>query len=136
MRYWMMRLFLTRREEGTLFAHLPPHEERGAYLKRVFGSEIRFTHRKKSYVYESFPSPDQGMHLIGVIGREHTTIIGAPPEERFRRHGVADWETANVFIDPAGEGEGQKIAMQHVTVVGNPLGVFRSLAEQLNAAPG
>ena len=25
---------------------------------------------------------------------------------------MADWETANVFIDPTGEDDGQKVAMQ------------------------
>jgi hypothetical protein len=83
MRYWMMRLFLTRRSDGTLFAHEPIRETRDSYLKRVFGGEIRFSHRKKAYVYKAFGSPD-GIRLAGVIARPAKEMARRSRCSRFR----------------------------------------------------
>lgn len=65
------------------------------------------------------------------MSREHTVPIRKSPLEA--AEDVPDWDTANVFIDPTGETDGQKVAMQFVTVVGNPLAVFRSLTDRVNA---
>jgi hypothetical protein len=127
----MMRLFLTNRHEG-LFEGLPPGETREAYLRRVFGQEIIFKHWKKTFVYTHFEAglPD---YVTGVIGKEHRVTVGDSPSEFYRRKDIPDWQTANLFIDPSGEMDGQKVAMQEVRVVGSSLNVFRSLVDHINS---
>lgn len=130
MKYWMMRLFLTSRHMG-LFSTLPPSESRKQYLSRIFGADINFQHRKKPYVYKAF-NVGATEYLMGVVGKEHTISVGSSPTESFARKAVPDWQTSNVFVDPSGESDGQKVAMQDVRVVGQPLNVFRSLADHIN----
>src|SRR5262249_23224769 len=98
----------------------------------VFGSEVRFRYRQKSYVYEPFGEPESPF-LAGAIGRERSVTVGGPPEEKFALRTIPDWETANFFIDTSGEADGQKAAMQDITIVGQPLGVLRALVDQINA---
>ncbi len=133
MQYWMMRLFLSDRWAGTIFALTgkKPEVSREQYLKKVFSSEIRFVHRTQTYVFTPFP-PASDKILCGVIAREHTVTIAKPPEENYQRLDVSDWDTANVFIDISGESDGQKVAVQDMPSIGRPLPVFRSLADHIN----
>lgn len=125
-----MRLFLTSRHVG-LFSDLPPSETREQYLRRILGTDIAFQHRKRPYVYKAF-NVGVTEYVMGVVGKEHTISVGSSPTESFARKPVADWQTANVFVDPSGDADGQKVAMQDVRVVGQPLNVFRSLADHIN----
>lgn len=75
-KYWMLRLFLTRRDGDNLFALLDPKQTRQEYLRQVFGGEVRFLHWQKPYVYKPFDAPDD-IHSIGVIGREHMGVVRA-----------------------------------------------------------
>jgi hypothetical protein len=129
MRYVMMRLSLARRDEGTIFQGLPPRQSRQVYLQEVFGQEIQFEHYANTYVYEPFRSPEQEK-IAGVIGREHGVVIGRPPEEKFAREEISDWETANVLIDSSDHPDGQKVAMQ--VALGQPPAIFRSLVDHIN----
>lgn len=131
MRYWMMRLFLVSRAEGTIFATLEPKETRQQYIQRAFGSEMRFQYRGEPLVYKPFKSPIDSF-ICAVIGREHPVTVSGPPEEQFAPKTVPDWEHANIFIDSSGGNEGQKIAMQQVGVVGQPLAVMRALVDYIN----
>jgi hypothetical protein len=130
----MMRLFLADRFAGTLWEDEPrdtEHSTREEYLRSVFTNEVRFKHRKQTYVFTPYPSPS-GAILTGVVAREHTITVGRPPEENYQKADVPDWDTANVFIDVSGHDDGQKVAMQDVGSVGAPLSVFRSLADYIN----
>src|SRR5438270_493515 len=129
----MMRLFLSDRLAGTLFATLrtAPPLPRDAYLRNAFSDEIIFVHRKRNYRFTPFKNSSPDI-VSGVIAREHTITIGAPPEEGYKRHDVPDWDTANVFIDVSGDDDGQKVAMQDTPVIGRPLSVFRSLTDYIN----
>lgn len=131
MKYWMMRLFLSRRTAGTLFERIPEQETREAYIRRVFSIDYGFQYRKKPYVFKTFSSHDSE-HLMGVVGRPHTILVSGPPEDAFQEHPIRDWETANVFIDPVSAQDGQKVAMQETLVIGLPLSVFRALADHIN----
>lgn len=131
MRYTMMQLFLTRRvAEGDLLSLLEPAQTRQQYLGQAFLKDVRFEHYKRPYVYKPFPTLAEGQHIVGVVGKEHTITVAGPPEEGFVHKPVADWETANVLIDPS-ETE-QKAAMQ--PTVGSPIHIFRSLVDQINTA--
>lgn len=134
MQYWMMRLFLADRLAGTLFEDESGSKRlnRENYLRKAFASEIRFSHRKRVHVYTPFPDAEDGI-LSGVVAREHTVTIARPPEEKYQKEDVPDWDTANVFIDVSGEADGQKVAMQDVPSVGSPLAIFRSLVDHINA---
>jgi hypothetical protein len=132
--YWMMRLFLADRMAGTLFAGgaRPLRVTRETYLRQVLSSEIRFTHRKRMYVYTPFQNATRHI-LSGVIARERQVTIAKPPEEKYQKESIPDWDTSNVFIDISGEDDGQKVAMQDAPLIGGPLVVFRSLADHINA---
>jgi hypothetical protein len=116
MHYSMLRLFLTRRETD-LLDHIEPVaiSTREEHLRDVFQREIRFSYRRKSYVYKPFfvdTDEDRSREYISaVIGREQKATVGAPPEQGFKPKSIPDWETANVFIDPAGDENGQRVAM-------------------------
>jgi len=58
MRYVMMRLLLASRHEGTLLAGIP-RVTRQAYIRQIFGTEIRSEHYGSSFVFEPFPSPTE-----------------------------------------------------------------------------
>jgi len=131
LRYWMMRLFLANRAEGTIFSTLPQRQSRQEYIQQVFSVEARFQHWQRTYVYKPFPKPDD-VHVVGVLAREHSVVVSGPPEEQFAPQEVADWETANVVIDPSDGDEGQKVAMQHN--VGQPVAILRSFVDHINAA--
>lgn len=127
MRYWMMRLFLTSRNEG-LFALIAAKETREQYLRRVFASEVIFMHRKQKYVYRNYDFEINNL-ITGAIGRSHLVTLG---DADFMRQEYPDWKAANLFIDPTGEDDGQKVAMHQVPVVGTPISVMRSFTDHLN----
>jgi hypothetical protein len=127
MRYTMLQLFLARRDEGTMFSQLEPRQSREQYIQAAFGTEVRFEHWKRPYVYKPFPSHDQA-RVVGVIAKEHTVTVAGPPEEGFAHKDVQDWETANVVIDASSDS--QKVAMQ--PSVGQPLHIFRSFVDHVN----
>lgn len=129
MRYVMMRLFLVRRDEGTLFGNIPVQQSRQAYIQNVFRSEIHFDHYGNSFVFEPFPSPENNK-IIGVIGKQRPITISGPPEEKFAHHDISNWDTANVLIDTSGNDDGQKVAMQ--PVLGHPPAIFKALVERIN----
>ena len=134
MRYSLLRLFLASREEGTIFSQIPPRRSRQQYIREVFGSEIRFQHYQGDYVYRPFESPHADF-LVGLIAREHPIIVGGPPEEKFVHKEMPNWETANVLINAPAEENGQIVAMQ--STIGQPISIFRSLADHINASyPG
>jgi hypothetical protein len=110
MRYVMMRLLLASRHEGTLLAGIP-RVTRQAYIRQIFGTEIRSEHYGSSFVFEPFPSPTEDK-IIGVIGKQDTVTVAGPPEQKFAHHDVSSWGTANILIDAAGGDDGQKVAMQ------------------------
>jgi len=134
--YWMMRLFLSERMAGTFFdtPGRPQRSTREGYPRSVFSNNFIFIHRKRTYVYTPFPS--LGDHLLGgAIVRQHTILIRKAPEAK--SEDVPDWESANVFIDTSGDGDGQKVAIQDVAAVGAPLPVFRSATDYINSSnPG
>lgn len=128
----MLRLFLSRRADGTIFEPLPVAEDRELYLQRVFSQDIAFTHRRKNYVYKSYTQIEPPGVCMGVIGRPNTVKVGGPPEKGFPDVMVPDWETANLFIDPTAHKDGQKVALQDVKAVGLPLSVLKSLVNRIN----
>ena len=104
---------------------------RQEFLRRVFGGEIRFLHRKMNYVYKPYFEIGQRF-AVGVIGREQTITISGPPEEEFAPRTIIDWETSNVFVDTSASADGQVLAMQQVVAIGQPLSVLRSLVDHIN----
>lgn len=141
MEYWMLRLFLTSRESRPLLDMMEQRqpETRQQFLTRAFGTEVKFPHRGRHYVFKFFHHIDHRF-IAGVVARPHTVTISLPPEQGFlwritaiKPTDIADWETANVFVDTSGDSEGQKVGMQRHAIVGSPLAVFRSLADYINS---
>ena len=112
---------------------MAPKTSREQYIREVFGVEMRFQHQGKPYVFTPFPSPEEP-YLTGVVSRESSVVVGGPPEDKYAASIISDWETANVLIDPTGGNDGQKVAMQAVTVIGQPVAIFRSLTDFINQA--
>lgn len=132
MQYHMMRLFLTSREVPPIIEALKRElTSRKQYLINLFGTEKKFLHRGKPYVYTYFHTVENRF-IAGVIGRERSVTVHASPEEKYHPVEVPDWETVNIIIDISGEADGQKVAMQERNNIGSPLHILRSLTDHIN----
>jgi hypothetical protein len=114
----------------------PPSREQ--WLRRVFASEITFTHRRNQFHFV----PDRDLQratpglIVGRIGRKRTSQENEPPESGLRETERTAWHAALVIIDPTQHGDGQKMAIERDTTVSTScLSVFTSLAKTLNAIP-
>src|SRR6185437_2886171 len=112
LRYWMMRLFVLPRvqpefpflQTDASISRRASSGSRQEHLLAAFSREIKVRYRGHFYVYKFFNVYEPGV-IGGVVGREHTITISQPPEQSFQPRDVPDWETANVFIDTAGDAD-------------------------------
>lgn len=105
-------------------------EERSDYLRRVFTRNHNFRHRKNIFTYV-YDETIEGLLVAWISRAREETILGAP-ETRFEPQRVEAWKIARVILDTNDDKRGQRVAIDHNTVVGAPLAIFRSLANWLN----
>lgn len=74
--------------------------------------------------------------IIGVIERQYPINHYDPPEDGGKPTSSDIWQGAVVTIDPEHHNDGQKLAFERGTKVGQPLAVLSSLVGQLNLIDG
>ncbi|MHB8885687.1 MAG: hypothetical protein ACYC5H_11535 [Methylovirgula sp.] len=124
-------LLVGRDENGRSFT-------REEWLRRTFSREIVFQHRKQEYHFvpvaiDGSPAEMRSL-IIGRIGRRRLSIESSPPESGFVELVHPAWTAATVSIDPSHHDDGQKLAFEVNSLVGTPLAIARSLANQINTA--
>jgi hypothetical protein len=107
-------------------------ESRERYLRRVFSRVAEFSYRNRRTVFE--PDREQDGLLLGWFTRPTTESIRDPPEQGYAVKSVENWKLARVAVDPEGDPQGQKAAVDHVCEAGLPLALMRAFAESLNDA--
>jgi hypothetical protein len=102
------------------------------YLAEVFGGSIAFIYRKIPYNYIYITRI--GDILAARIGRPRRELRTSGPEEEYAPFEDAGNIAVNVFIDTAGDPDGQKVAIQFNTSVGSPSSLIETLVRKINEA--
>lgn len=114
--------FEPRASSGTIL-------NREEWLRHILSERIEFVHRKKRFVF--VPLVQDGL-IGGGIGRSRVSLENEPPEAGYEPVEREFWKAATFLLDPRTHADGQKIAMERVPDVGEPLAVVKSLAAHLN----
>lgn len=132
MRYFILRLFLTKRDIPPILeaANYVPEQPRQEYLETVFERNINFIGSgvKFTYVYLG----REGNIIFGKIGRKITEVVNRGPETKFAETKQMIHQASNVLIDISSEETGQKIALQYKNQVGKPLNIAKYLVDHIN----
>jgi hypothetical protein len=110
-------------------AETPP-VGRQDYLLTVFGRRIDLTYRKKPVVYVPVERIDGA--LIGRVGRPAIDHPAGPPESGFAPTEVPIHIAVNLFLDTAGDPDGQKLALQANPRVGSPRHIVEAIVQHIN----
>lgn len=136
MQYHYLRVFALADERYPLLtlASALPRPTRSGYLQTAFNQRIDFVHRKAQLVYIPIgdQARDDGVVMLGRIGRSFQELVNEPPEQGFAETELTTWRASNFLIDTGDHADGQKIAMQARGDVGNPLAVVGSLVTHMN----
>jgi len=73
--------------------------------------------------------------IVGVVERQYPIQHYQPPDEGGEPTSTDVWQGAVVIIDPEHHGDGQKLAFEKGTKVGQPLAVLSSLIGKINDLP-
>lgn len=137
MQFELFRLSLLPHKQPDMFEELGPDGQpltRDEWIRRRFGEEIRFVHRKNFFHYIRDRSLERGGLIVGRIGREVLTAENLPPEGGLQDTERKTWRAAIIIIDPAGHGDGQKIAFEDDSAIARPYSLLSSLVSHLNDA--
>lgn len=129
--YHILRFFLTLREHPPLLSHMKRSRlSRDEYLKKAFSGQIYFEHRGKRHAFKHIKTVDSV--IVAGIGKSVIEDVNLPPERDFEPTQATFWKAANIFLDTAGDIEGQKVAVEYHGQVGKPLAVIASLVSHIN----
>jgi hypothetical protein len=131
-KFEFFRLSLLPREQAELFDP-NPNPSRETYLRQVFGQHLAFQYRGNEYHYVPTEGPTPAI-IFGRIGRSRLTDENLPPDEGMAEARPQRWKASIIAIDPRHHGDGQKVAVQAVRVVGSAGGLLRSLVIAVNEA--
>lgn len=130
MRFAEYRLFLNTKDQHGL---LDTEETRGEYLRRVFGSDVRFEHYGRLYVYK-FQMIADNRFAIGLVGSEVGAIVEGSPDENYAPQEIHYWRTATIIVDSDDSPTGQYLFYSVTGVSGLGISLLRSLADHINEA--
>lgn len=116
---------------------------KAAWLREAFGEQRAFEHRGSSFHWVPYaPARHDTGPIVGVIERQWPIQHYDPPEEGGAPTSTEVWQGAVVIIDPEHHGaghehhdDGQKLAFERGTKVGQPLAVLSSLVGRINELP-
>ena len=134
MRYSLLRLLLVQRDTSPLVlqsGYRYPGHSREEYLKEVFGKTFEFNYRQSRYTYAFIGQ--EGLVLLGRIGRLKSEKIDQGPETGFAETSSPRWHAANFLLNTVNSPDGQKIAFEEIQTVGSPLAVTKGLIENINS---
>jgi hypothetical protein len=135
MQFDLIRLVLVSRAQTSLFELLSAGGEplnREAWLRQVFSAEITFQHRQHEFHFVP-EAGTTGPFIAGRIGRQIRTIENEPPEKGFGETIREPWQASIVIIDPSNHPDGQKLAFENKSQIGNPLSIIKSLVTSINS---
>ena len=134
MRYSLLRFLLVQRDIPPLLlqsGYKHPRHSREEYLKEVFGKTFEFYYRQSRYAYAFIGQ--EGLVLLGRIGRLKSEKIDQGPETGFAETSSPRWHAANFLLNTGNDSDGQKIAFEEIQTVGSPLAVTKGLIENINS---
>lgn len=129
------RLSLLERAQQDVFerqinGRRPTREET---IRAVFSERFEFYHRKTLLIYVPDPAASDEIYKVGRIGRRKTSKDHEPPEKGMHERFVETWQASLVIVDPRDHTDGQKVAAERDTAVGQPYALLSSFIEALNS---
>lgn len=109
---------------------LEPTLTREAWLRSKLGSQFQFRHMGKAFHW--VPQPISDEFLVGVVERQKSQTQRTPPDEGALEIEAEIWKGSMVVIDPVHRPDGQKVAFENDSSVGQPKAVLTSLVAHLN----
>jgi hypothetical protein len=137
MQFEMMRLSLVQRPQRDAFERSMPGGApftREDWLRDVFSREIDFQHQGKTFHYSPQSALVGAPAIVGRIGRQVAIPDNEGPDGHLAPKEHKTWRAAIVLIDPTHHDDGQKGAVEHLSVVGRPVPIFESLAARVSGA--
>ena len=118
---------LIERDEPDL---LEPTLSREEWLRDKLGKPFQFRHMGKEFHWVPQELSDE--FLVGVVERQKSQRQRTPPEQGAKEIEASIWTGSLVVIDPVHRPDGQKVAFQFDSAVGQPKALLTSLVAHLN----
>ncbi|WP_156363586.1 hypothetical protein [Sphingomonas sp. Leaf30] len=125
-------LSLAPRAQPDLFDREPG---KAAWIRRAFSKQRTFEHRGNNFHWVPYGVKATDGAVIGVIERQYPIQHYEAPEDGGKPTSSDIWQGAVVTIDPEHHDDGQKLAFERGTKVGQPLAVLSSLVGAINTLP-
>lgn len=125
-------LSLAPRAQPDLFDREPG---KAAWIRRAFSKQRAFEHRGNNFHWVPYGVKATDGAVIGVIERQYPIQHYEAPEDGGKPTSSDIWQGAVVTIDPEHHDDGQKLAFERGTKVGQPLAVLSSLVGAINTLP-
>lgn len=133
MPYHLFRMsLLARRRPPLLDVMMPPapRTTRQEHLSAAFSGRVDFAHRGIQFAF--VPVTKVGEVIAGRLGRPAKEFRTSGPDTAFEPIEEAGHIATNIFIDTAGDPDGQKIAVQINPKVGAPGALMDALIQRVN----
>ncbi len=93
-----------------------------------------FEHYNNTFHYVPDSSAVGLSVLLGRLGRPFESDENLAPDQQLQATVHYGWKAAVVVVDPTAHDDGQKVMMNHDTLVGNPLPLLSALVGQINSS--
>lgn len=110
--------------------------DKAAWIRKAFGDPRPFEHRGTQFHWVPYGVTRTDGPVVGVIERLYPLQHYEAPEEGGQPTSTDVWQGAVIIIDPEHHPDGQKLAFEKGTKVGQPLAVLSSLVGTLNELDG
>ena len=127
----LFRLSLRKREQVDIFEQLSGEIGREEWLRTLFSRQVTFRHYSVDYTFQPTDPSEAHPIIIGRIGRQVVGVENQPPEKDFLEYEHEAWKAAVLVLDPTDHSDGQKLALQHHSEVGNPQALVPRLIQAL-----
>ncbi len=129
-RFELFRLSLLKREQIDMFQFQDMSREE--WLKKVFLTEIPFSHHGTEYHYSPAIDDSDENIIIGRVGRHVLREENLPPDEGLEDFTRETWIASVLVLDPTEHDDGQKLAIQNIGDVGKPTSLINQLTQAIN----
>jgi hypothetical protein len=109
---------------------LEPSRTRERWLRDKFGQRFTFQHHGKQFFWVPQDLSDE--FIVGVVEREKKQTERTPPEDGAKEIVGRFWTGSMVIIDPLNRDDGQRVAFEERSNVGQPKAILASLVAHLN----
>lgn len=119
---------LIEREQIGLFEEQLTRE---LWLRKVLRGRFQFRHAGKDFYWVPQDLSDE--FIVGVVERQKSQLQRTPPDQGAREIQASIWTGSMVIIDPVHRPDGQKVAFESNSAVGQPKALLSSMVSHLNA---